>query len=425
MEALDDPAAVEYLDYTPKGAALALLDCEAPEVLIEGPAGTGKSRAVLEKLNYLCETHPGIRVLIARATRTSLTESVLVTLETKVLWQGHPAITGDASRANRHSYDYPNGSTIVCGGLDHPERLFSTEWDLVYVPEATETTEDAWEKFARAMRNHKLHYQQRIADCNPGAPGHWLNQRAKRGQMVRLKSLHEDNPSCTPTYLQELSNLTGHRRARLFEGRWVSAEGGVFPEFDEAVHVQPHFDVPSDWPVYLGLDPGYDHPCAILWFCVAPNNHLYIIDELYRGGLGIPEHAADIKARNPGRNMRAYYADPQHAFSQTAQSPKTIADQLRECGLTFQPWPRSTDVAAMVEAVRRRLQAKTLHVFSTCTNTISEFQSWAYKRTANGQQPAGDDQFEDRNNHAMDVVKGIIATNPTFARSAAKVFRGE
>lgn len=117
---------IEYIDYEPKGAALELLDCQAPEVLIEGPAGTGKSRAAMEKLNYLCETVPGIRCLVCRGTRTSLTESVLVTYETKVLWPGHPAISGDASRANRHSYDYPNGSTIVTGGLDKPERLYST-----------------------------------------------------------------------------------------------------------------------------------------------------------------------------------------------------------------------------------------------------------------------------------------------------------
>jgi hypothetical protein len=115
-----------YHDYVAKGAAADLFRCRDPEVLIEGPAGTGKTRAVLEYVNATCELHDGIRVLICRQTRVSLTESVLVTWENKVLWPGHPAITGDASRANRHSYRYPNDSEIVLGGLDNPAEYESS-----------------------------------------------------------------------------------------------------------------------------------------------------------------------------------------------------------------------------------------------------------------------------------------------------------
>jgi phage terminase large subunit len=39
--------------YQPRGAARALLLSRAPEVLAAGPAGTGKSRACLEKV-HLC-----------------------------------------------------------------------------------------------------------------------------------------------------------------------------------------------------------------------------------------------------------------------------------------------------------------------------------------------------------------------------------
>lgn len=76
----------------------------------------------------------------------------------------------------------------------------------------------------------------------------------------------------------------------------------------------------------------------------------------------------------------------------------------------------------MVEAVRLLLAHRDdngvpepkLQVFSTCPNTISEFQSWSYKRTAKGELPPGEDKFEDSNNHAMDVVKGIVATRPEY-----------
>lgn len=425
------PAEIEYIDYAPKGAALALLDCTEPEILLEGPAGTGKTRAILEKINLCCETWPKTRALVCRDTRTSLTESVLVTMERDILWTGHPAMSGDASRSNRHSYDYPNKSTIVCGGLDHPERLYSTEWDLVYVAEATEITEDSWEKFARAMRNHAMPYQQQIADCNPSAPGHWLNQRCNAGRMKRLVSKHEDNPSVTPDYLAGLRRLTGHRRSRLYEGLWVAAEGSVFPEFSAREHVMSPFDIPSHWPLFVGVDPGYDHPCAVLWFAVGEQDQIYIIDEVYRGGWSVEQHAKEIIHRNNNREIKGYYLDPQHGFSQTAQSPRPIAAQFRECGLNFAPWPRTgVNEDGMIDRIRRKLTDKNesgkpmLRVFNNCPATINEFQTWAFKRTAVGDLPSGDDKYEDKNNHSIDVIKGVLATNPVFTRGKVEIYRG-
>lgn len=442
-----------------RGALAALYNSRAPEVLVEGRAGTSKTTGILTKIIDLCDGYPGSRHLVCRQTRASCTESVMVTLE-RLLQDSHPHIVGSgAARENRHSYTWHNGSTIVLGGLDQPERLFSTEWDTVYVAEATETTEDAWEKFGRAMRNNRVPYQQRIADCNPSAPGHWLNKRAtgapdylrdantpqtydrlqrfnygnQDGRMQRLISVHQDNPGYwsmepwgwTDTgrqyVLGQLATLTGHRKARLFDGRWKAAEGTVFPEFDDARHVIHPFAVPLDWPQFVGIDPGYDHPCAILWVAVAPNGCFYIVDELYRGGLSVSRHAADIRARNPGRTVLRYYADPQHAFSQTAQSPKSIASQFKEAGISVSPWPRSTDKESMVEAVRKRLEGDRLKIFATCPNTITEFQTWSYKRTARGEVPSGDDAYEDANNHALDVVCGLVALNLKYGGNQVRV----
>jgi hypothetical protein len=78
----------------------------------------------------------------------------------------------------------------------------------------------------------------------------------------------------------------------------------------------------------------------------------------------------------------------------------------------------------MVEAVRRRLNENSLVVFNTCKHTIMEFQSWSYKRTASGEIPPGDDRFEDRNNDCMDVIKGVVSTNPVFDQQQIEVETG-
>ncbi len=447
-----------------RGAVAAFQLVTDREVLVEGPGGTGKSHGILAKFHQTAWAYPKSRQLLCRATRVSMTESILKTWEEQILGENHPAYSGKASRANRHSYDFPNGSTVVVGGLDNDERLFSTEWDRIYVAEAQEISLETFEKLGRAMRNGRTPYHQRVCDVNPVGPGFWLNKRADPiddalravktrdqwqrlqfynrkkldGKMRRLVSKHHDNPAYWDwndwgwTYfgeeyvMGELANLTGHRRARLFEGRWVAGEGIVFPEFQRHRHMINPFKVPSDWPWFVGMDPGYDHPCAILWFTVAPNGCAYVADELYRGGLSIPQHAADIHLRNRNRTVRRYWGDPQHAFSSTAQSPTSIAGQMRNCGISIAKWPRTGNQSeSMVERVRQYLIGDRLKVFSTCSSTIDEFETWSFSRNTRGEIKDGDDQYEDANNHAMDVIKGVLATGQVVHKSGGiKVVRG-
>src|SRR5205823_1080549 len=112
--------------------------------LLSGPAGTGKSVACLQKLHLVAEAVPNARLLLLRKTRASLTESALVSFERFVLPEGHPARSG-ARRAMRQAYNYPKGGVIVVGGLDKPDKIMSTEYDLIYVQESIELDENGWE----------------------------------------------------------------------------------------------------------------------------------------------------------------------------------------------------------------------------------------------------------------------------------------
>ena len=443
-----------------RGALAALMDCTDREVLCESPAGCGKTHGILAKIQWLAWQYPRSRHLICRATRVSCTESILKTWEDQILGPDHPAYSGNASRATRHSYDFPNGSIVVVGGLSEDQRLFSTEWDTVYVAEATEITEENWEHLGRAMRNGKMPYAQRIADCNPVAPTCWLNQRADaipehlrnvttreeydrlqefnrqplQGKMRRLVAKHQDNPAYwdflkwdwteqgRAYVLGELKNLSGHRRKRLFEGLWVAGSGSVFMEFDTEIHVVDSFDPPPDWPQCLGYDPGYAHVTAVEWVALAPDNGLFVVNEIHQSGRSVQEHCEEIKRINAthGYNVRRMYADPQAFFNNTAQG--SCHRQAINAGLRFHPWPSTVKAGAqgMVEAVRQRLINATkanlpegtpyLRICRRCKGLIMEMQNWSYRRTATGELPQGDDAYEDRTNDGIDVIKGIVAS---------------
>jgi hypothetical protein len=80
------PADTERLRvrYTPSGASLDLFNSYDPELIVSGPAGTGKSRGILEYLHLVAATVPGVRILMLRKTFASLKTSGLVTFDEKV-----------------------------------------------------------------------------------------------------------------------------------------------------------------------------------------------------------------------------------------------------------------------------------------------------------------------------------------------------
>lgn len=300
------------------------MSCRDTEVLLEGPAGTGKSRAALQKLHVAALKYPGMRGLILRQTRESLTESLLVTFETKVLPEFSPIAQG-ASRAGRQAYVYPNGSTLVVGGIkssgrDNVAKVMSTEYDMVYAGEATELSEESWEKLLSRLRNGKMPYHQAIADCNPDRPAHWLNQRAAKGAMTRLLSRHQDNPMLfeqkskqwTPQgekYIAILSRLTGARRLRLLDGKWAQAEGLVYAAFDPAIHVVDRIDVPAEWRRIRVIDFGYTNPFVCQWWAIDGDGRMYLYREIYRTRTLVEDHAKEIKRLSGTETFEATVAD--------------------------------------------------------------------------------------------------------------------
>lgn len=287
------------------GGAAELFKSNAREVVISGPAGTGKSLAALSKLHYICDQVPNVRCLIIRKTRESLTESGLVTWEQKVLGPRHPAVADGAQRRFRQNYTYPNGSQVIVGGMDKPSKIMSTEFDLVYVQEAIELNEEDWEALLTRLRNGRLPYQQLLADTNPDTPQHWIKQREAAGKLVLLESRHEDNPRLFDraqgswtldgiNYLSTLDQLTGPRLQRLRYGKWVQAEGAVYDCFSRAVHVVDMTLPPLDWPRYLSIDFGFTNAFVCLWGAVDPDSRLWIYRQWIKTKMLVEDHAKVI-----------------------------------------------------------------------------------------------------------------------------------
>jgi len=297
-------AADTVVRYEPRGAASELFRTRVSEVAMAGPAGTGKSLACLFRVHLAALNNPGIRCLIVRKTAVSLGATTLVTFEKKVA--AHAIAAGlvrwfGGSPREAACYRYENGSVIVVGGMDKPEKVLSSEYDLVFADEATELTETDWETLGTRLRNGALSWQQQIAACNPDKPKHWIKQRSERGSMTMLHSRHRDNPAYVNAdgtltdkgrdYMAKLDALTGVRRLRYRDGIWAAAEGLIYEGWDDDVHLVAPFDIPDSWTRWLVVDFGFTNPFCAQWWAEDGDGRLYLYREIYRTKRLVEDHA--------------------------------------------------------------------------------------------------------------------------------------
>jgi phage terminase large subunit len=369
------PANAIIVRYEPLGAAEQLFKCRDREVLDEGPAGTGKTYGALQKAHLALIKYPGARGLLLRKTLVSLKASTLVTFRERVL---HPSegVRFWTSRGSEPAhYAYPNGSKLIIAGMDKASKVLSTEYDLIIYDEATEGTLEEWETLMTRLRYGKMPYQQAIALANPAHPTHWLNERANAGKMTRLLSRHTDNPALTPEYLKALGSLTGPRRARLFLGQWVAADGTVYEgSWDAARNLVDRrticdrtgdlygaCGVPREWPRYLTVDFGFTHPFCAQWWAEDPDGRLWMYREIYHTKRLVEDHVKDImryagwRVGMSGRLEAARLnADPLPRQIITDHAAEERATFERHIGRHVVPAHKA--VAAGIQAVAARLK---------------------------------------------------------------------
>jgi phage terminase large subunit len=464
--------------YRPRGTARAILEDRRPEILVSGPAGTGKSRACLEKLHAVCKKYPGTRALIVRKTLSSLGSTALATWRQWVVDQDlvtREVVYYGGSSEEPPQYRYQNGSSVFIGGMDKATRIMSSEYDIVFVQEAIELTEEDWDSITTRLRNGKMPYQQIIADTNPEAPFHWLAVRCQGGKCVMYNSVHEENPRLFDeikdpftgdvsyvvtddgaAYMAKLDNLSGVRYQRLRLGLWVAAEGTIYEEWTPGVHVIDPFEVPESWQRYWVVDFGFRNPFVLQCWAEDPDGILYMYREIYMTGLTVAEHAAEMMQHcsepiegyvhpmslDGNGKERARYAH--HGRRWTEPKPRGLicdhdaegrATLARELGLTTRGAKK--EVLDGIDVVMGRLKERKngkrgLYLMRNCTVrrdqdledskrptcTMQEFLVYIWD-TSNGKKIKDEPLKE--NDHGMDCVRYLCMERDPMARSGLRI----
>jgi phage terminase large subunit len=267
---------------------------KSQEIVLSGPAETGKTFAMLWRLHLLCIGFPGSQMLVCRKTYKSAVASVVQTFWKKVVGgEGHGVQRFGGERPE--FFGYPNGSRIWIGGLDNPDRILSTEYDQILVNQGEETVVDDYEKLLTRVtgRAGVMPFTTLVVDCNPDTPYHYLKHR----ETVKwYDARHIDNPVLYDQLtgriskqgirtMSVLDSLTGVRYKRLRLGLWVAAEGQVFEEWEPSLHLRDEHTAPASFKkITASKDHGFTEPGVVLVFGHDSDNRMWVLHQVYMSG---------------------------------------------------------------------------------------------------------------------------------------------
>lgn len=338
ISSVQDPNAADVSFY---GAAREFMRCRDPEVIIHGPAETGKTFGALWLLHMMAMKYRDASLLILRKTLSSAYSTVIETFIQKVLGgrdKEKDWICKAYGGSKPQWFDYPNGSRIWVAGLDKSSKILSAERDVIYVNQAEELELKEWETLTTRTtgRSGNMPYAQCIGDANPAWPKHWLYTRD--GLRV-IQSLHTDNPTLYDQETGEMTKqgertmstlmrLTGVRRVRLLEGRAAQPQGMIYPCYNEVTHREYEKDVP--WEKInrfaAAQDWGYTNPGALGVGAQTYDGDIYIIAQHYHTRRRIDWWVKRMKEFHEEFELEAVVCDP--------SEPAYIEDYNDILGLT-------------------------------------------------------------------------------------------
>ena len=393
------------------------------EVILSGPADTGKTIACLQDLHTLCLTFPGLQAAMIRQTYKSIASSCFESFVKKVVPGGVVRVRGGDLRPEQ--IVYPNGSVIWIGGMDNPDKVLSSERDVVYINQAEELGLKSYEYITTRAngRAGNMPGFLILGDCNPGPPTHWILKREKAGKLTRLVSTHRDNPEIYDPLtgviteggkirLQSLSGLTGSNLDRLYKGLWVSPEGAIYELFrteptvdGQPAHVVTPFPIPGHWPRIVGIDPQGAFTAAV-WLAFDPGSGvLYLYREYMEPfGKSTPDHVQEIIKLSKGESI-FYWAGGGPTENQARVDFLNAGIPLMK--------PEVTDVWAGIDRVNQLLKSNALYIFSNCEGILGEIGD--YRRIIGADGSVTDKIHNKETYHLLDGLRyAVIPLTSTF-----------
>ena len=266
-----------------------------------GARGGGKSWAVRTNALLTAARYPGITQVIIRRSYPELYANHIKPF-LLLLPKGSYSYND-----TKKELTLPNSSRIIfrfCAGEKDLPNFQGTEYDIMYIDEATQFSEEQFRVLAACVRGPREDLPKRCyLTCNPGGIGHaWVkrlfvdrhyNSGENGEEYSFIQAGVRDNKALMrsqPDYIRQLEALPPKLREAWLDGTWDIHTGQFFEDFYDRpehysdrqyTHVIEPFEIPEAWKIYRSFDWGYHRPFSCGWWAVDYDGVAYRILEMY------------------------------------------------------------------------------------------------------------------------------------------------
>lgn len=339
------------------------------------------------------------------------------------------------------SITFKNGSIIELKGAENPDALRGVKLRGLVIDEIASIRNWDW-LWSEVLRPTLTDYAApALFISTPKGYNHFYDLyqlgQSGTGEYRSWRYASYDNPYIPKEEIDNAkAELTEDTFAQEYMADFRKHTGLVFKEFEREAHVIEPFDIPSGWQRFRAVDFGSTNPTACLWIAVDGDDNWFVHQEHYETGQTIDYHAGIINSRSDGLVIQASYGDPSGAqwIQEFAGRGVYITPANKETGTSFNSWVRF-GIEKVSEKLKQvpghhveKVPGKTakLYLFSTCTNTIREFETyrWKEKSVTQAQDLNEPDVPEKANDHAMDALRyfavSYMKQEPDYQRPVFK-----
>lgn len=379
----------------------------SPVVVNVGGVRSSKSWSIAQCINAYALEFAGLKIGICRKVASTLTHSVIKQFASVA--QTFDAWSNENFNKSERFYTYdlgdgnPNKSTILFFGLDDIEKIKSTEFNLIWMEEATGFTYEDY-SFLKTRLSAKCpsgwQRNQIILSLNPSDARGWIKSKLlTQDDVCLIESTYKDNPFLSQEYIKSILALKD-ANPKMYEmlvlNKWGVSEGLVFDRwelYDEST-APKSFDQ-----VIYGLDFGYNHPTALIE-CSFKDNAVYLKEIIYQRHLNNGEliKLMDALGVNKELTMIADSAEPDRI------------DEIFDKGYQRVEGIKKIEVVQTINILKNYK----IYIHKDSKNIQDEFNTYEWKKNL-----AGDylDKLEPDKQHD-DAIAAIRYATQYFDRNA-------
>jgi phage terminase large subunit len=282
----------------------------------------------------------------------------------------------------------PNGSEILFRGMDNYHKIKSSEFNYIWMEEATEfTLQDYLQLKLRLRRANAGQKNQMFLTFNPESS--WTTDyflKQKQSDVGVLHTTYKDNIRfLDDDYVKTLEDLINQDLSfyQIYAlGEVAELKNKVYNNYVIVKDVPAKFDE-----IVYGLDFGYNNPSACLKVGIKDDD-IYILDELYETHLTNEDLIEKLKDFVSNKYDEIY----------SDTEPDRIKE-IERAGFNIRAAKKAKQkVANGIDLLKR----KKIYIHEDCINTIDEIKNYKYKEDSKGNILDEPVKFKD---HAMDAMR--------------------